>query len=140
MVNEIWKDINGYEGLYQISNFGNVKSLPRQGAKGKILKPSKINIGYLRVGLNKNGKCKRYLIHRLVAEAFLPNPDNKPCIDHINANKTDNRICNLQWVTHKENMNNPLTIDKISKPIIQFSKRGRNSRYRRWRSSQKSTI
>lgn len=124
MVNEIWRDIKDYPN-YMISNWGNVKSLNYiNTGEEKILKQIKNSKGYLQVGLNKNGKCKRYLIHRLVAEAFLPNPDNKPCIDHINANKTDNRVENLRWCTYKENMNNPLTIDKISKPIIQFSKSG----------------
>ena len=140
MMNEIWKDINGYEGLYQISNFGNVKSLSNNfSRKEKILKP-KQRKGYLYVSLCKNGKRKYYLVHRLVAEHFIPNPDNKPYIDHINGYKSDNRVCNLRWCTQKENMNNPLTIDKIcknahlknkfsaehplSKPILQFSKDG----------------
>lgn len=124
MMNEIWKDIKGYEGLYQVSNFGNVKSLSNNfSRKEKILKLNNIK-GYLFVDLYKNGKVKHYKVHRLVAEHFIPNPDNKPCIDHINTNKTDNRVENLRWTTHKENSNNPLTIDKRSKPIIQFSKDG----------------
>lgn len=135
--NEIWKDINGYEGLYQISNFGNVKSVDRISKhsngdltlKGKLLKSVKNSRGYLQVDLCKNGKIKKILIHRLVAQTFLPNPDNKPHIDHINTITTDNRVINLRWVTQKENINNPLTIDKksknLSKPIIQFSKDGK---------------
>ena len=142
MVNEIWRDIEGYEGLYQISNLGNVKSLNyNKTGKEKILKNGKDRGGYLQVNLWKNGNGKNYLIHRLVAEAFLPNSDNKPEIDHINTNKTDNRICNLRWCTHKENSNNSLTIDKMSKnahfknkfgiehpnskPIIQFTLDGK---------------
>lgn len=132
MMNEIWKDINGYEELYQVSNFGNVKSLNyRNTDEEKILKNRKDKGGYLRVFLCKNKKRKYYLIHRLVALAFIPNPDNKPCIDHINTDRTDNRVCNLQWCSHKENSNNPNTKNKVmsysnykSKPIIQFSKDG----------------
>lgn len=135
--NEIWKDIKGYEGLYQVSNFGNVKSVDRISKhsngdltlKGKLLKSVKNSRGYLQVDLCKNGKIKKILIHRLVAQTFLPNPDNKPHIDHINTITTDNRVINLRWVTQKENINNPLTIDKksknLSKPIIQFSKDGK---------------
>ena len=134
--NEIWKDINGYEGLYQISNFGIVKSVDRISKhsngdltlKGKILKKNKNSKGYLYLSLCKNGKYRQYLIHRLVAEHFIPNPDNKPYIDHINTDRSDNRVENLRWVTHKENINNPLTIDKkskkLNKPIIQFSRNG----------------
>ena len=139
-MNEIWKDIKDYPN-YMVSNLGRVKSLSNNfSRKEKILKNGKNNVGYLLVGLCKNGKVKNYLIHRLVAEAFLPNPENKPCIDHINTDRTDNRICNLRWVTSKENINNPLTIDKksknahlknkfgaenpLSKPILQFSKDG----------------
>ena len=133
MINENWKDIEGYNGLYQISNLGRVKSLNyRNTGKEKILKPCKINNGYLLVALCKNGKSKHYLVHRLVAEHFITNPDNKSCIDHINTDRTDNRVCNLRWVTHKENINNPLTIDKhlkklkenFSKPILQLTLTG----------------
>lgn len=140
MMNEIWKDIKGYEGLYQISNLGNVKSLSNNFLrKEKILKHGKLK-GYLLVQLSKNGKIKCYRVHRLVAEAFIPNPNNLPQIDHINTDRSDNRVCNLRWCSHKENMNNILTIDKmsknahlknkfgaehpLSKPIIQFSKDG----------------
>ena len=117
---EIWKDIEGYEGLYQVSNMGIVRSLPhfRKNGRngylqiGKIIKPMCVR-GYQTVSLSKNGKQKIFKIHRLVAEAFIPNPENKPCIDHINTDKTNNRVENLRWVTHKENSNNPLTLKKI---------------------------
>lgn len=129
---EKWKDIVGYEGIYQVSNLGRVKSLSNNfSRKEKILKNHKNSGGYLRVVLSKNRKVKRYYIHRLVSEYFIDNPNNLPQTDHINTDRTDNRVENLRWVTHKENMNNPLTIDKInkmnkrsSKPIIQFSKDG----------------
>lgn len=112
---EIWKDVNGYTGLYQISNLGNVKR------NNKILKPYFNSKGYYRVDLYKDGIEKKYTVHRLVAEHFIPNPDNKPCIDHINTNKTDNRVENLRWVTHKENNNNPKSKYKQSIPVLQFS-------------------
>ena len=95
---EVFVDIRGYEG-YQVSNHGRV----RNNKTGKILKPY-LTRGYLRVSLyNKSGrKCK--LVHRLVAEAFLPNPDNKSDVNHINGCKTDANVCNLEWVSASENM------------------------------------
>ena len=120
-MDEIWKDIEGYEGLYQVSNLGRVKALPKYCFNGSvdwlmkehILKPLKIH-SYTYVCLYKNKKYKRKAIHRLVALAFIPNPSNKPDIDHINAIKNDNRAVNLHWVTKTGNMNNPLTRKKIS--------------------------
>ena len=114
MEEEIWKPIKDYEGLYEVSNLGRVKSLNyRKTGKEKILKNMKNNNGYLVVGLTKNGKRKNYLIHRLVAEAFIPNTEGKPHIDHINTIKNDNSVENLRWVTNKENNNNPLTKKEI---------------------------
>lgn len=121
------RNIKGYEGLYQISRNGVIRSLdkylpmPNGGeklVKEKILKPYKNREGYLRVALSKNGKVKHYLIHRLVAEAFIDNPNNLPHIDHINTDRTDNRVENLRWCTHKENMNNSITKTKISNFMI----------------------
>ena len=122
---EVWKDIQGYEGLYQVSNFGRVKSLGRNVKKPllksgycwqeeRILKPYKNRKGYLNVRLCKDSRTKDFQIHRLVAIAFIPNPENKPQIDHINADKTNNTVNNLRWVTCKENINNPLTLVKIT--------------------------
>lgn len=104
-----WKDIPGYEGLYQVNQLGQVKSLPRKGTKGGIMTPherrdGKYNKHYLRVSLSKNGSQKWFSIHRLVAEAFLPNPEELPEVDHINNNERDNRVCNLQWIDKKENI------------------------------------
>lgn len=98
-VGEVWKDIKGYEGLYQVSNFGRVKSLFRYK---KILKLCKSESGYLCVNLYKNKKMKRITVHRLVAENFI----NKPTLEvnHKDGNKENNFISNLEWVTTKENI------------------------------------
>lgn len=105
---EIWKDINGYEGIYQVSNKGRVRSLDRKvwnyTKKGRILKPHDNGHSYLNVGLHgENSVNKHAYIHRLVAEAFIPNPDNKPEVNHIDFNKRNNCVENLEWVTEEEN-------------------------------------
>lgn len=108
---EIWKDIKGYEGLYQISSSGNVKSLDRYiiNKNGdKQFFPEKyltqgFNNGYLKVTLSKNNKQKTFRVHILVAKAFIPNPENKSEINHIDGNKSNNRIDNLEWNTRSEN-------------------------------------
>lgn len=117
-MNEIWKPIKGYEGYYEISNFGKVRSLDRivkQGTSLRKVKAKTINLhigayGYPCVSLCKDGKTKCFPIHRLLARAFIPNPENKPHIDHIDTDKTNYRLDNLRWCTQKENMNNPLTL------------------------------
>lgn len=101
---EIWKDIKGYEGLYQVSNFGRVKSL-KYSTEGKILKGRHTGKGYLSVALFRNSVRKSTCIHRLVAQAFIPNPENKPEVNHIDENKLNNNVSNLEWVTPKENSN-----------------------------------
>lgn len=127
---EIWKDIEGYEGLYKCSNMGNVYSIKHK----KVMSPRDNNCGYLTLSLYKNGKPKHFYVHRLVAEAFIPNPENKKTIDHINCVRSDNRLENLKWATQKENCNNPKTIEKYkqwvggnngnSKSVLQFTKDG----------------
>lgn len=118
MEKEIWKDISGYEGLYQVSNLGRVKRLAGISIKGKDIKERILTVsnhkGYLMITLYKDKKQKTYRIHRLVAEAFIPNPDNKPEVDHINTIRDDNRVENLRWVTKSENMSNPITKERSS--------------------------
>lgn len=117
-----WKDIKGFEGIYQISNTGLVRSLDRIIGlcryKGKM-KSVYINaMGYQCVTLCKNKHSKAYTIHRLLAEAFIPNPEKKPCVDHINTITTDNRLENLRWVTYKENTRNVITYEKLKNQLL----------------------
>lgn len=103
---EVWKDIKEYEGLYQVSNFGNIRSLPRRGTSKNVhIMFQKYNkCGYKMVGLYKDGKVKNRTVHRIVAETFLDNPLNKEDVNHIDGNKENNNVSNLEWTTHKENM------------------------------------
>ena len=106
---EIWKDVPEYEGLYQVSNFGRVKSF-RESAKFKkpkelILKSSLINSGYAVVTLYKENSKRKFQIHRLVASVFLPNPLNLPCVNHKDENKLNNCVDNLEWCTYQYNNN-----------------------------------
>ena len=112
---EIWKDIEGYESLYQVSNMGRVKALNyNRSGKEKIMKQSFEKDGYLRVGLTKDRKIKTIKVHRLVATTFIENIGDKPCVDHKNTIRYDNRVENLRFVTHKENNNNELTKKHLS--------------------------
>ena len=104
---EEWKVIEGYNNNYSVSNKGNVKN----NKTDKILKPRLDRHGYYRLNLRLNRKKKTVMVHRLTALAFILNPENKPCVDHINNNTSDNNINNLRWATHKENNYN----QKLSK-------------------------
>ena len=110
---EIWKDVLGYEGKYQVSNLGNVRSVDRifvnacgviVSRKGTILKPRLNRDGYLRVTMHKKGKIKAEVIHRCVAVAFIPNNKNLPQVNHKDGNKRNNNVYNLEWCTPLENM------------------------------------
>lgn len=109
---EEFRDVPGYEGMYEVSNFGRVRR------NGKILKPFN-NYGYLRVDLFKNGIVRKFLIHRLVAQAFIPNPKNLPQVNHKDEDKTNNCVENLEWCDAKYNINY-----SKAKPVLQFDREG----------------
>ena len=118
--NEVWKDVVGYEGLYQVSDRGNVRSVIRKdsiGRKcgGRILKLIPNANGYIRVGLCKNGIRKKKHIHRLVAEAFIPNPNSFPQVNHKDEVKDNNNVENLEWCTGKYNINYGTSIERSVK-------------------------
>ena len=147
---EVWKPVCNYEGLYEVSNLGRVRS---SYYHGKILKPMISNSGYERVDLFKDKKRKQFSVHRLVAQAFVDNPYGKQFVNHIDEDKTNNTAINLQWVTHKENcnygtaikrrvshtdysnrrLNNANQINICSKPILQYTSDG--TFIRAWKSA-----
>lgn len=114
---EIWKNIKGYEGIYQVSNFGRVKNVNRD----KILSTRYDEKGYCTSNLFKNGYGKNFRNHRLVYESFIGEIPQELEIDHINTIRSDNRVENLRVVTHKENMNNPITIVNMSGKVGELS-------------------
>ena len=121
---EVWKPVKGYEGLYEVSNIGRVKSLDKyvqnnsklQHRPERILKPG--GKSYSVVALCKEGKISGKTVHRLVAEAFIPNPENKPQIDHIDTNPKNNHVSNLRWVTRSENLLNPISHKRSSESTM----------------------
>lgn len=126
---EEWRNIKDYEGLYQVSNMGNVKTLKYKGFNiEKLLKPILQTNGYLYVQLYKDGNPRIYRVHRLVAEAFIPNPDNLSEVNHINENKTDNRVGNLEFCSHQYNCNYGTgiqrSVEKRSKTVYQYTMDG----------------
>ena len=125
-MDEIWRDIDGYEGLYQISNKGRVKRL--LGPSERILRPVLNRSGYYYIMLYNDSVKKAFRLHRLVAQAFIPNLYNKPQVNHLDENKKNNCVDNLEWATAKENSNygsrNERITGRPSIPIIQYSKDG----------------
>lgn len=135
MKKELWKDIKDYEGHYQVSNLSRVKSI--KFGKERILKPVTDRHGYLLVGLWKNNKQKTYKVHRLVAEAFIDNPDNLPQVNHKDENPLNNNVNNLEWCNSKYNCNFGTRIERISKrrskTVLQYDLEG--NFIREWKSS-----
>ena len=134
---EQWKPIIGYEGLYEVSNFGNVRSLDRivkrwkgySTKKGKIIIPFyESKKGYYQVTLIKDGKKKHYRVHRLVASAFLENPFNYTDVNHKDENKTNNHVDNLEWCTRKYNNNYGTKPERIRQTMIEKWKKAKQSK------------
>lgn len=120
---EIWKDIPDYEGLYMVSNLGRVKSLPRKHCKGTILILRDNCYGYLTVGLNKNNVCRRVKVHRIVATVFIPNTNNEQYINHIDGDKHNNNVDNLEWCSRSYNMKHAYSNNLLhTVPVIQMDK------------------
>jgi hypothetical protein len=142
---EIWRPVVGYEELYEVSYDGDVYSL----YKGKDLKPGLNKNGYMYVMLYKDGKRKNCSIHRLIAQAFIPNPENKKEVDHINRNRTDNRVENLRWVCRSDNVINTgirkdnklgiKNITKIGQDFLVSIKRNKH-RYRKLCKTEEEAI
>lgn len=141
-IKEIWKDISGFEGKYQISNLGRVKSLSRFRVYGKtasgitkeiILKLStpKSQYGYAVLSFWVNARVKTFKVHRLVAEAFIPNPENKPQVNHIDSNRSNNHVSNLEWVTSRENTSHATIKTNKSSKYTGVDK----VKYNRWRAT-----
>jgi len=124
---EIWRDVIGYEGLYQVSNLGNVKSLNYRYQKTeRIIKPRDAGRGYYKVMLYKDCKHEERLVHRLVAQAFVPNPENKHHVHHLDGIRNNNRADNLQWVTGSEHGIIDGRGDRLNmrRPVCQFDLKG----------------
>ena len=144
---EVWKDVKGFEGRYQVSNLGRVRSLDmvlegknwkspypfEYQRSGKVLKSQKKRNGYYYVCLMNNGKPKYFLIHRLVALAFIPNPNKLPCINHKDEDKANNVVSNLEWCDRIYNLTHDGAVERrtmaVSRPIEQLTKDGQHVAY-----------
>lgn len=126
MKKEYWRPIVGYEGLYEVSSLGRVKSLNyERTGKEKIMKLQKQNCGYICVYLSKNKEHKNLLVHRLVAKAFIQNPNNLPCVNHKDEDKTNNCVDNLEWCDYAYNSNygtknKRMFNNRTKKPVVQI--------------------
>ena len=121
---ELWKELKGYREIYEISNYGKVRHKERDGARGYIVSSRELipqinSSGYYRVSLNLTGKPKSYFVHRLVAELFLPTSDETLVVNHKDGNKLNNRVDNLEWVTHSENQKHAFALG-LKKPTVHY--------------------
>lgn len=135
-----WKDIAGYEGLYMVSNFGDVKSLPRKGTRKTehLVSPHRVG-GYIQYELLKDHIRKGHKAHRLVANAFIPNPDNLPVVNHLDGDKNNNSVDNLEWTTASENVKHSFyTLRKGVTPVAQLSKTG--ELLKEWGSAKEASV
>jgi len=135
-MNEIWKDIKDYEGLYQVSNLGRIKSLKRKvfhisgerTVNERILKQNDCT-RYLCLFLSKDGKMKKFTVHRLIAETFIENKEFKPCVNHIDGNTKNNKVSNLEWCTYSENeLHSYNTLSKKPPNFHKFGESNHNSK------------
>lgn len=135
----VWKDIAGYKNKYQVSSNGYVMSLGSETSKTKILKSGKASNGYLTVALCKNGKQKTYCVHRLVAEAFIPNNQKLKCINHKDGNKTNNNVSNLEWCSSSYNNYHSIytKLNDCSKAVYQYDLQG--NLVKEWESQSKAS-
>ena len=120
---EEWKPISGYDGKYEVSNWGRVRSY-KYNSDGKILAPGNNGSGYYIVTLCKDGKIKKLYVHRLVAEAFISNPSSFPVVNHKDENKRNNYFGNLEWCDQTYNLAYGTRVERISKPVVQLDKKG----------------
>lgn len=123
MNKEIWKDIKGYEGLYQVSNYGRIINY-----KSKRILKGRVSFGYLRITLYKYGKAKTFMVHRLVAEAFISNPNKLPQINHKDENKMNNNVNNLEWCNSQYNINYGKRNEIVSKKLTNHPKKSKKIR------------
>jgi len=128
---EMWEDVENYEGFYQVSNLGRIRSLDRtitrndgmaKKVKGKILK-TRVSKGYVLINLNKDGVCKTFSLARLIATTFIPNKKRKPEVNHIDENKLNNAVTNLEWCTSLENANHGTRNKRIGKWVKEMNKK-----------------
>lgn len=134
-IEEIWKEIEGYEGIYQVSNTGYIRRIADKDSWGRKRTPKTLNPrvdkkGYLHVALSKNGIRREYKVHRIVAEAFIPNPKKFPQVNHKDENKINNAVNNLEWCNNKYNCNYGTKVERF-KRNMDWKKKVQNTDYKR---------